>query len=34
MERAARELDFELASELRDHIFQIKAEMETRGRDG
>ncbi len=31
MERAAEELDFELASELRDHIFQIKAEMETRG---
>jgi excinuclease ABC subunit B len=34
MERAADELDFELASELRDHIFQIKAEMETRGREG
>jgi excinuclease ABC subunit B len=33
MERAAAELDFELASELRDHIFQIKAELETRGRD-
>jgi excinuclease ABC subunit B len=32
MERAAEELDFELASELRDHIFQIKAEMETRKR--
>ncbi len=32
MERAAAELDFELASELRDHIFQIKAEVETRGR--
>jgi excinuclease ABC subunit B len=31
MERAAEELDFELASELRDHIFQIKTEMETRG---
>ncbi len=31
MERAAEELDFELASELRDHIFQIKAEMETQG---
>jgi excinuclease ABC subunit B len=31
MECAAEELDFELASELRDHIFQIKAEMETRG---
>ena len=34
MERAADELDFELASELRDHIFQIKVEMETRGREG
>jgi excinuclease ABC subunit B len=34
MEQAAAELDFELASELRDHIFQIKAEMETRGRNG
>jgi excinuclease ABC subunit B len=32
MERAAEALDFELASELRDHIFQIKADMETRGR--
>ncbi|NIN70512.1 MAG: excinuclease ABC subunit UvrB [Gemmatimonadetes bacterium] len=31
MQRAAEELDFELASELRDHIFQIKAEVETRG---
>jgi excinuclease ABC subunit B len=34
MERAADELDFELASELRDHIFQIKAEIETRGPSG
>ncbi|UCC85450.1 MAG: excinuclease ABC subunit UvrB [Gemmatimonadota bacterium] len=34
MERAAEELDFELASELRDHIFQIKAEMETQDRSG
>jgi excinuclease ABC subunit B len=32
MERAARELDFELASELRDQIFQIKADIETRRR--
>ena len=30
MERAAEDLDFELASELRDHIFQLKAELETR----
>ena len=30
MERAAEELDFELASELRDHIFQIRAEMDRR----
>ncbi len=34
MERAAEQLDFELASELRDHIFQIKAELETRSRRG
>ncbi|UCC72416.1 MAG: excinuclease ABC subunit UvrB [Gemmatimonadota bacterium] len=34
MERAAEALDFELASELRDHIFQIRAEMETRQRGG
>ncbi len=33
MEHAAEELDFELASELRDHIFQIRADMETRKRD-
>jgi excinuclease ABC subunit B len=33
MERAADGLDFELASELRDHIFQIKVEMETRRRE-
>jgi excinuclease ABC subunit B len=26
MERAAEELDFELASELRDHVFQLRAE--------
>ncbi len=32
MERAAEKLDFELASELRDHIFQIKADVETRRR--
>ncbi len=32
MERAAENLDFELASELRDHIFQIKADLETRQR--
>jgi excinuclease ABC subunit B len=29
MERAAESLDFELASELRDHIFQLRAETET-----
>ncbi len=34
MERAAEALDFELASELRDHIFQIRAEMETQRRGG
>jgi len=33
MERAAENLDFELASELRDHIFQIRADLE-RGRPG
>jgi excinuclease ABC subunit B len=35
MERAAEQLDFELASELRDHIFQIRADLDTRtrGRD-
>jgi excinuclease ABC subunit B len=32
MEHAAEQLDFELASELRDHIFQIRADMDTRGR--
>ncbi len=32
MERAAEKLDFELASELRDHIFQIKADLETQRR--
>jgi excinuclease ABC subunit B len=32
MERAAEALDFELASELRDHIFQIRADLETRRR--
>ncbi|HSG81430.1 MAG TPA: helicase-related protein, partial [Gemmatimonadota bacterium] len=30
MERAAEDLDFELASELRDHIFQLRAESESR----
>jgi len=34
MERAAAELDFELASELRDHIFQLKVEIETGGKAG
>ena len=34
MERAADELDFELASELRDHIFQLKVEIETGGKAG
>jgi excinuclease ABC subunit B len=29
MEQAAEDLDFELASELRDHVFQLKAEIET-----
>ncbi len=29
MERAAEELDFELASELRDQVFQIRAQLET-----
>ncbi|MGD8866109.1 MAG: excinuclease ABC subunit UvrB [Gemmatimonadales bacterium] len=32
MERAAQQLDFELASELRDHIFQIRADFDTRKR--
>jgi excinuclease ABC subunit B len=32
MERAAERLDFELASELRDHIFQIRADLDTRAR--
>jgi len=32
MEQAAEDLDFELASELRDHIFQLRAEIETRDR--
>jgi excinuclease ABC subunit B len=32
MERAAENLDFELASELRDHIFQIRADLERKGR--
>jgi excinuclease ABC subunit B len=32
MEQAAEDLDFELASELRDHIFQLRAEIETRHR--
>ncbi len=32
MERAAEDLDFELASELRDHVFQLRAEIETRHR--
>jgi excinuclease ABC subunit B len=31
MERAAENLDFELASELRDHIFQIRADLERKG---
>ena len=34
MERAAEGLDFELASELRDQIFQIQADMDRRGRGG
>jgi excinuclease ABC subunit B len=34
MERAAGSLDFELASQLRDHIFQLRAELETRRRRG
>jgi len=34
MERAARDLDFEVASQLRDHIFQLRAELETRRRRG
>ncbi len=34
MERAAENLDFELASQLRDHIFQIRAELETERRSG
>ncbi|UCF21383.1 MAG: excinuclease ABC subunit UvrB [Gemmatimonadota bacterium] len=36
MEKAAEELDFELASQLRDHIFQIRAEIDSkrRGRKG
>jgi excinuclease ABC subunit B len=34
MERAARDLDFEVASQLRDHIFQLRAELETRRRSG
>ena len=34
MERAAQQLDFELASELRDHIFQIRADLDTRKRGG
>ncbi len=36
MEKAAEELDFELASQLRDHIFQIQAEIDSsrRGRKG
>jgi excinuclease ABC subunit B len=29
MGKAAEQLDFELASELRDHVFQLKAELET-----
>ncbi len=35
MERAAERLDFESASELRDHIFEIRADLDTRkrGRD-
>lgn len=33
MERAARQLDFELASELRDHIFQIRADLDGRRRE-
>ena len=32
MEQAAEELNFELASELRDHIFQLRVEIETRHR--
>ncbi len=32
MERAAEQLDFELASELRDHIFQIRADLDARKR--
>lgn len=32
MEQAAEDLDFELASELRDHIFQLKADIEARRR--
>jgi excinuclease ABC subunit B len=32
MERAAESLDFELASELRDHIFQLRAEVEGKTR--
>jgi len=32
MERAAERLDFELASELRDHIIQIRADLDTRTR--
>jgi excinuclease ABC subunit B len=34
MEQAAEALDFELASELRDSIFQIKADLETQRRGG
>ncbi len=34
MERAAEDLDFELASELRDHIFALRAETEARERGG
>ncbi len=29
MKRAAQNLDFELASQLRDHIFQLRAEVES-----
>jgi excinuclease ABC subunit B len=34
MEKAAENLDFELASTLRDHLFQLKAELETGQRRG
>jgi len=34
MEKAAENLDFELASQLRDHLFQLKAELETGQRRG